>query len=182
MPSWNNQPAVLYHGTDTAVLSPLIPNLHNLLNGFKIDLKRCRPDSDFGRAFYATTNEQQAREWANARVRQARNAIRPNLTTTAVLLTFPVDRSALAGLDTLCFVRPTADYYALVDDCRLGFPAHGRQPPKTAYDVVLGPVRMWPQKLVIFDGDQISFNTVAAIAILPEPTVSAIGQSQSGFI
>ncbi len=34
------------------------------------------------------------------------------------------------------------------------------------YDVVYGPVALWPQTLAIKDCDQISFHTPAAIAML----------------
>jgi hypothetical protein len=184
MPSWNNQPAVLFHGTDTTTLTGLQIALHSLVSGFKISLQKCRPNSDFGRGFYMTTNELQAREWANVRVRQSRSGRCPNPgnPACAVLLAFYVDRSALAGLDTLVFVRPTDDYFAFVDDCRHGFAPHQRNGTKKAYDVVFGPVRMWPQKLVIFDGDQVSFHTDEALAILPEPTVRDIGTASDGLI
>jgi hypothetical protein len=41
---------------------------------------------------------------------------------------------------------------------------------------------MWPQKLVIFDGDQVSFHTDAALAILPVPVVHDIAHKADGCL
>jgi Protein of unknown function (DUF3990) len=181
MPIWKNRPAIFFHGTDTGALRGLAPAVHAPLPRFTVSLKRCRPNSDFGQGFYVTTNELQACEWANTRVRQARSAVTtPALLPCAVLLAFSIDRDRLGRLESLCFLRPTDDYYDLVDDCRLGFPPHQRTGGKAAYDVVYGPVRMWPQRLVIADADQISFNTPMAVAILPTPVVRDIANDPSG--
>jgi Protein of unknown function (DUF3990) len=155
-----------------------------VLPGFAVTLGRCRPNTDFGQGFYLTTSEQQARDWANTRARQTRRKRMGGMPhTLAVLLSFDVSRDALASLEMLAFVRATDDYHDFVDHCRTwaAGPRHGRAGPSDLYDVVVGPVRLWPQRLVIFDADQISFNTPAAVGILPPPVVLDIAAAQTGL-
>lgn len=181
---WNNQPLALYHGTDTGALGTS-PNTMKTLVGrtlgtFAANLAKCRPNTDFGRAFYMTSNAFQAKEWANNRVRQVRNAaVHQVPDATAVLLRFDIERWPLAAIVTLCFIRPTDDFHDFVDNCRNGHP-HDPVAGKADYDVVYGPVRMWPQRLVIFDADQISFNTQAAIDLLAQPKVVAMARDPTG--
>jgi hypothetical protein len=73
----------------------------------------------------------------------------------------------LASLESLSFVLETPDFWALVDDCRSRFPPHQRTGRQPEYDVVYGPVTLWPQRLVIKDCDQIGFHTLGAAARLP---------------
>ena len=178
MPKWSNPPLVVYHGTDTAALGLAPPPQHTVLHAFTVNLARCSPNTDFGRGFYMTTSDHQAREWANKRVRLAHSRGR---STTGVVLSFPVSLYALSTLESLCFVRATADYYALVEDCRLGFPPHQKTVGNVAYDVVFGPVSLGSQRLVIHDCDQISFHTPAAVAVLPGPQVYDVGDPISGL-
>jgi hypothetical protein len=111
-------------------------------------------------------------------VRLARSGGTP---ATSVVLSYAVSLYALSALESLCFVRATTDYYALVEDCRLGFPPHQKTVGKVAYDVVSGPVSLGSQRLVIHDCDQISFHTPAAIAVLPSPQVYDVGDPISGL-
>ncbi|GJD49110.1 hypothetical protein OPKNFCMD_1840 [Methylobacterium crusticola] len=160
MPVWSNPVLRVYHGTDD-VSAAVAPNaaLGTPLS-FVVTLALCRPNTDFGQGFYVTTRLHQAREWANTRVLRAP----PQPGLHAVVLGFDLDRDWLAGLDSLTFVRPIRDFWNLVTDCRHGFAPHQRIPPRPApYDVVYGPVTLWPQRLVIADCDQISFHTRRAI-------------------
>ena len=59
MARWRNPPAIVFHGTDTAALTQFDVRAKSPLVGFTVSLARCRLDSDFGRGFYVTTNEQQ---------------------------------------------------------------------------------------------------------------------------
>jgi hypothetical protein len=178
MPKWINQPLVVYHGSDTAALGLTAPILHAVFHAFSINLARCSPNTDFGRGFYTTTSDHQARQWANNRVRLAGSA---GARTRGIVLSFAVSRYSLANLESLCFVRATSDYYALVEDCRLGFPPHQRTAGKPAYDVVYGPVSLGAQRLVIHDCDQIGFHTPAAVAVLPSPQVYGMGDPTTGL-
>jgi hypothetical protein len=81
------------------------------------------------------------------------------------VLSFEIDRDLLAVLDTLAFVRPINDFWDLVQDCRGMFPPHQRRGQQASYDVVYGPVTLWPQRLVIQDCDQISFHTQRSRAV-----------------
>jgi hypothetical protein len=128
--------------------------------------------TDFGRGFYTTTRLHQAKQWANSRVRRI---LAPNgPTPQAIVLSFTLDRNRLAKLDTLVFVRPTRDYWRLVNDCRNGFPPHQRGQPDE-YDIVYGPVSLAPQQLLIQDCDQISFHTHRALSVLGvRPSVQAV--------
>lgn len=182
MPRWQNQPVVTFHGTDTDALDRQVLSVGATLSNFTVELSRCRPDSDFGRGFYVTTNVLQAREWANARVRRTRHTVGGSADAKAVVLSFRIDLDALASQETLCFVRASAPFFAFVAECRRGAPAHRRAGPKPGYDVVFGPVRMWPQRLVIQDSDQWGFHTPAALAILNQPVVQALATRASGLL
>ena len=160
MPAWSNPPLIVYHGTD----SLSVPVLRAAIGSgvpFRVDLAVCRPGTDFGRGFYTTTNRHQAEQWANSRVLRAK----PSPGLYGIVLAFDIDRDWLASLDTLAFARPMQGFWDLVDDCRHGFPPHGRSPPHpSSYDVVYGPVTLWPQRLSIADCDQISFHTPRSLS------------------
>jgi hypothetical protein len=160
VPQWTNPPLSVYHGTDNRSAGAIGVTSPAPLPAFIPNLALCRPFTDFGQGFYTTTNLHQARQWANTRVLGG-----PGLGAYAVVLRFDLDRDWLASLDTLAFVRPTADFWSLVTDCRQGFPPHQRQPPAPLpYEVVYGPVTLWPQILVISDCVQVSFHTQNAVA------------------
>jgi len=145
-----------------------------------INLARCRPFTDFGQGFYCTTSLHQAQQWANARVLRTLAPTGP--TPTAVVLAFQLNRYWLASLETLAFVRPIKDFWDLVQDCRNGFPPHQRSTPyNVCYDVVFGPVTLWPQRLVIQDCDQISFHTQRAVRGLKSPVVHSMGTHNGMF-
>jgi hypothetical protein len=76
------------------------------------------------------------------------------------------------------FLRNTPDLWDLVADCRLGITPHQRRPPhRPAFDVAYGPVTLWPQRLTIFDSDQIGFHTERAVRGLDRfpPWIADIG-------
>lgn len=160
MPKWNNPSLYVYHGTDSLSAGAGTTPPGSPLPGFAPNLARCRPNTDFGQGFYVTTRLHQAKQWANLKV--ARMPAKPQ--PKAVVIRFALDRDWLAGLDSLVFVRPIADFWDLVTDCRHGFRPHQRPAPyPSPYDVVYGPVTLWPQRLVIADCDQIGFHTARAI-------------------
>lgn len=153
IPLWSDQDVVLYHGTlDIHVASIM----------YRVNSSKCKHLRDFGRGFYTTTNRLQAERWAVNLAAQFAGA-------TPAVLEFTVSRSALASLDALFFVRgdPAAvDYWSFVQFCRMSATDHGRA-QKPWYDVVAGPVMGSLRKqTVIPDGDQISFHTPAATALL----------------
>jgi hypothetical protein len=158
----------VFHGTDNVssgvTTQPAGTSLH-----FVANLALCKPFTDFGQGFYTTTRLHQAKQWANMRVLRAPVGPTPLF---AVVIRFQLDRDWLAGLETLSFVRPIRDFWNLVTDCRIGFAPHQRQPPRPVpYDVVFGPVTLWPQTLVIADCDQVSFHTRRSVAGLSGPTM-----------
>jgi Protein of unknown function (DUF3990) len=168
MPLWQNKDLVVYHGTDD-----LSVHASHLAAGaslaMTVNLALCRPFTDFGQGFYVTTSLHQAKQWANSRAlrRLAPTGPVPN----AIVISFRLSRDWLASLEALVFVRPTKDFWDLVEDCRNGFPPHQRS--SGAYDVVYGPVTIWPQRLIIQDCDQISFHTSGAAGGLPPATIHA---------
>jgi Protein of unknown function (DUF3990) len=159
-PAWTNQDLLLYHGT-------LQHHAKKILKGVK--LAPCRRRTDFGRGFYTTTLERQARAWAWAL------SLRSPGTAPAVIQ-FTVDRNRLSRLDTLWFVRggfDADDFWSLVHHCRITGGDHRRalpvryKKPVQWYDVVVGPVAaFWEQRTAIFDSDQASFHTEKAIQLL----------------
>ena len=178
---WQNNPLALYHGCDDDSAN----NIRTPGSGYShgIQLAYGRPLLDFGRGFYTTTNLLQAKHWANSRIRRLRR-VDPN--QYAVVLRFEVDRNLLAMLQTLCFVTegmtpPQTDYWELVRHCRLGLGNH-RPTGGGNYDVVYGPVSLWPQTLVIKDCDQISFHTHAAMTALPTPSYELQASSSDPYL
>lgn len=87
----------------------------------------------------------------------------------------------MAGLDDMAFVRedfaPNSDYWRLVAHCRGGNDhARGGGPQgRGYYDVVYGPVSLYPQFLVIADADQISFHTTNALNVLTTAAIISHG-------
>lgn len=130
--------------------------------------------ADFGQGFYSTTNVHQAQQWANRRYQVRRR----HGVASAAVVRFDIDQEAIASLDHLAFVRqdlaPNSDYWQLVAHCRRGND-HGRVGARQFYDVVYGPVSMYPQFLVITDADQISFHTDSALGVLQGATVVSQG-------
>jgi hypothetical protein len=190
MPRWIDPPLRVYHGTDTTALpSPASSPLVGTPVPFAVNISRCRPFTDFGQGFYVTTNLHQARQWANAKVVRT---LSPRTSPRALVLEFLTDRDWLASLEALCFVRPIQDFWNLVHDCRNMFPPHQRVSSNqsyrkssgaSCYEVVYGPVTLWPSLLTIQDCDQISFHNphnltglcIDPISGLPsQPTIADI--------
>lgn len=171
---WTNSPLVLYHGCDdvsaTSIQIPVSPNRHG------IHLAYSRPLADFGQGFYTTTYLHQAKNWANVRCQRLHSANPSQPFPLATVLRFEVDRNLLAQLQALTFVVDNTDYWDFVQHCRQGRGPH-RQTGN--YEVVFGPVSLWPQTLVIKDCDQVSFHTALALSILPTPTVEAQAPSRA---
>lgn len=172
---WTNAPLVVFHGCDhlsaTAIGTATAPFTHGirLSSGAKL--------TDFGQGFYTTTHLKQAKSWANLRC-QSLN-VHLGKTFGPTVLRFDLDRNLLALLEAACFVTETTnpDFWDLVTYCRTGFSPHRAVSPTYIvagnYDVVYGPVSLWPQKFVIKDCDQVSFHTPRALGIIPTPTVEA---------
>ena len=168
------RPRSLFHGT-----------LHHhatALQSGPVNLNLCRPDSDFGRGFYLTSNLSQACQWANTRVLPWQG---PNQKKIAAVLEFEVDWNQLATRSDLALVwegaAPASDYWLLVAHCRGGGLNRGTD-QQAQYDVVYGPVSLWPQYLVIKDCDQVSFHTDRAIAILTARTIVRSGSIADPFV
>ncbi len=171
MPLWSNKDLYVYHGTDSGSVGATAATSGSIL-AFKVNLSLCRPFTDFGQGFYVTTNLHQAKQWANTRTRAVNLSLPVSASArVATILQFRLSRDWLAGLEGLTFVLDATDFWALVDDCRSGFPPHQRTGTKNAYEVVYGPVTLWPQRLVIKDCDQISFHTPAVVNSLPDPVL-----------
>jgi hypothetical protein len=160
---WTNPSLVVFHGTDLASARALL----SVFGGrdHAIDLRTCRPRTDFGPGFYATTVERQAKDWADRQV--GRNP--PG--STAAVVRFEIDRDELARCADIVFSNPAGDdaYWTFVRHCRLGMsPVHGRATP---YDIVVGPVSLWSQRQLMRDCDQIGFHTERSLALLRRPAI-----------
>jgi hypothetical protein len=118
-----------------------------------------------------TTLLRQARTWAED------IAARKSTTASAIksaVIEITVAREDLAALESIAFARGdfhADDFWSLVHHCRKGATDHGRSAPNRYYDVVYGPVAaFWNQRMIIADGDQISFHTLAAQVVLNKST------------
>ena len=104
---------ILYHGSNVAVQEPkLMPQTRAL---------------DFGRAFYLTSDFEQAARWARTSVLRRGDGV-------ATVSSFELDESRLAALNVLRFDAPNADWLRFVTRNR------AEQIDDSGYDVVAGPV------------------------------------------
>ncbi len=166
--AWQNGPITLYHGTDDVsavsimAASSLIPH--------SVNLSKSNAFTDFGRGFYTTTSLHQAKNWGNLKYLQSLKTRCP--ANRAVVLYFDVNRNVLATLNSLCFVTEgsSSDYWDFVKHCRNAVGSHLFQ-GTNYYDIVFGPVSLWPQTLVIKDCDQVGFHTNASLQALPAPAL-----------
>ncbi|SRR6266851_1174673 len=133
-----------------------------------IDLTVCRPNADFGRGFYTTTLERQARHWAWSRFYEWQGKS-PGITGNyPVVLRFRVKRYGKKGLDKLSSLQfvlgdyDNEDYWSLVQHCRQSTAQtiNDHKPPSGGwYDLVSGPVAaFWSQRVAMNGSDQISFH------------------------
>ena len=125
---WTNQPVALYHGT-------IDRHVPSILAG--VDATKGRRFAHFGRGFYTTTLERQARTWAWELSRQ-----RPG--SYPAVVRFDADRNALATLEAMWFVRGSydaEDYWSLVFRCRSRGGNHGRG-ASGWYDTVMVRLRL----------------------------------------
>ena len=104
---------ILYHGSNIVVRNPkLMPQVRAL---------------DFGRAFYLTSDFEQAAKWAKTSVLRRGDGV-------ATVSSFELDESRLATLNVLRFDAPNAEWLRFVTRNR------AEQIDDSGYDVVAGPV------------------------------------------
>ena len=104
---------ILYHGSNVAVREPkLMPQTRAL---------------DFGRAFYLTSDFEQAAKWAQTSVLRRGDGV-------ATVSSFELDESRFAVLNVLRFDAPNADWLRFVTRNR------AEQTDDSGYDIVVGPV------------------------------------------
>lgn len=106
----------LYHGSNTEIVT--------------VDLAKCRPYKDFGKGFYLTDIEEQARRMAARTTRMFRG------TPTVTTFEFDIDKAIDSGLRILRFDAPDSRWAKFVmrnRDLNIVQPCHD-------YDIVIGPV------------------------------------------
>lgn len=165
---WTNPSLIVFHGTDLASARVLTSASGG--RDHAIDLGSCRPRTDFGPGFYVTTVERQAQDWADSRVKKRTPG------RMAATIRFEIDRNGFALCADLVFSNPAGsdDYWTFVHHCRMArHHVHGRTTP---YDVVVGPVSLWPQRQLMRDCDQIGFHTETSLAQLRRPTIMTPGR------
>jgi hypothetical protein len=175
-PVWTNQDLILYHAT----INLYISSIRN-----RIDVMRGRPKRDFGQGFYTTTKRRQAQAWAwRCAIEYSDENPLSRRRPRPMIVRFGVDRDAIAGLETLSFVRgdhEAADFWSFVHHCRSGEIGHARSVPPNPgewYDVVVGPVAaFWDMNLMIADSDQMSFHTPRGADLLGRSLTSVQGIS-----
>jgi len=153
---WSNGPLTVYHGCDDQSANNIVKN--------GINLALCKVLTDFGQGFYTTTSLKQAKNWANQRCNRIK--IRGGGTGSQATgrmsteIQFDIDRDLIARQEILFFIieNSNSDYWDFVTHCRTVAPVQ-HKPTGGKYDVVAGPVSLWPQRLIIKDCDQISFHT-----------------------
>jgi Protein of unknown function (DUF3990) len=193
-PSWLSgvsDSITLYHGCtdfdrlaiESGRIDPKRGNLH-------VDVRLGRINTDFGRGFYTTTVERQARQWAWQRYYDPK--FKRKTGNSPTVLVFKVQRSELAKLKSLCFAlagyNSSNGYWSLVQHCRQSDP--NLTPPLIQdhdgpvsdganrwFDICYGVVSaFWRQQVAMLDADQVSFHTDAAASIL-----DSLIKSQSNY-
>ena len=96
------------------------------------DLSACRPNKDFGRGFYLSTDESAAGRMAVRTVR--RFGGKP------FVMEFEFDESRLAGIPVKCFPDPTVDWAMFVMANRRPDAPAGDHNRDNRYGLVVGPV------------------------------------------
>ena len=127
--SYKKDNAILWHGClgkDAAAI---------LRHG--VDPTKGRPDTDFGRGFYLTTNEQQSRFWAYDRYYRLTSAEQSQVGNHPVCLKFRVPRGDLSSLEALhVLVLPDFGNEAAAAALRIAFSA--RMTPVECCDPMQG--------------------------------------------
>jgi hypothetical protein len=168
---------VLFHGTTLSRIKQYKPIEGQLLTGFSIDLDKCRERTDFSRGFYLTTSLKQAKNWANNLVGRVVHS--SNADDKAAVLEFSISLELMAKLESLWFVVDNREFVRFVSGCRRGG-NHERSTTDQPYDMVSGPVTLFPQEMVVKDCDQVSFHTPEAISLLSPPKLVSIGTTIRG--
>ncbi len=166
-PAGSNHRIILWHGCTNDDLSSM--------KAHGIDPALGKVDADFGRGFYTTTIERQARHWAWKRFYDIPLAKR-TVYTHPVILRFGVPLDELGNLAALHFVGGGFDdepFWSLVHHCRQTSANPGRthnhpDPGRQGwYDIVAGPVAdFWWQRSTMAQADQVGFHTAVATSVL----------------
>jgi hypothetical protein len=162
--TWTNPDLRLYHGTVDA-------HIPSVLGGINLAFPSVRSGSDFGRGFYTTTSEHQARKWAATLSLQNRYK-----GSSPAVAYYEIARDAIARLECLWFVRGDPgedDYWSLVQHFR-SIPRgidHCRTGNSPWYDVVVGHVSLnWKNRQVAVNGNQVSLHTQRAVSLFDSAT------------
>jgi hypothetical protein len=135
----------LYHGSTVGVEKP--------------DLQKCRPETDFGQAFYTTTSFEQAAKWA--KIKQKRSN-----TKTSIVSVFEFNENILysENYKVRHFEKATEEWLEFVINNRRGISMGN-------YDFVMGPVAndALYATILLYEQDIISAN--AAIERLKSYTL-----------
>lgn len=156
---WTHHITVLWHGTTVSSAKSIIKSGPSL--------GRLRIGLDFGQAFYTTTSERQAKDWAN---QQVLKAMRTSPTVAPAIVSFSFDTINLSSLRSISFIRSDKsayDYWDFVSFFKSGSYHYHRQTAPHLFDVVAGPLAVRPGiKKAIPNSDQMSFHTAAALKLL----------------
>ncbi len=95
----------------------------------KIELKKSKPNKDFGRGFYLSSDYEQALNMAKIKVEQSREG-------TPVVLEYEVDEFAIDALHVLRFT----DYSEHWAEFILANRGNNTGKPVHDYDIVIGPI------------------------------------------
>jgi hypothetical protein len=138
----------LYHATSSSAAAKI--------RATGPDLARARPDTDFGRGFYTSTDAAQALRYARTKFRESGESID--------LIHFRVSRQSFDAMNVRRFKTVDDQWRSFVRGNRLTPSTHG-------FDVVEGPILANPDAVAVGAaprgfGHQVSFHTAGAIDVL----------------
>ena len=143
---WRAPTVEVFHGTLEAEIDAIQRG---------VSVRRGFPFTDFGRGFYTTSLEAQARRWATQRVDTAGGC--------GAIIRFEIDTEALEQFSVLDLAHADGEFWEIVDRYRVD---QDREPH--GYDIVVGLVaKSWGRSRVVHPVmDQISFHTADVVRLL----------------
>lgn len=103
----------IYHGSNMVVKEPALDRGRNIL--------------DFGKAFYMTSDCDQAKKWAFLTEKRRKSG-------TPIINEFELDKSGISALKCLHFESADREWLKFVSDCRMN------RRDGAEYDLITGPV------------------------------------------
>ena len=112
-PGWSNSTLTVYHGTIAKYASDILAH--------GVNISKCSPFTDFGRGFYTTTSQDQAKTWAREASIRLRWTFPNHSDHEPTVLMIVIARHSIMTAACLGFVRGdfnADEYWSFIWHCR----------------------------------------------------------------